>query len=1072
MAKTSKKTKKNLTPEENSPATADQELPAVTDPPVETGGNGGEAPVSPKPPPATPARRRSVSPYVQHRPGPMESQPPRRPRSPSRAFSRPLEPSRGPSILSRGFGSQRDGSTQEDSQDGDALLSRTVRGLENRHVTIDEERRSESDAGLRRTRELFVKKDQRLAEEMQAGIYEEELQYSDPPPWSALHPRNNPSNRAESSRKAREREGRRSPREESQARRDSSKDKGADRERRERHASLELQESILQRKYQDIFREKNRERNAILEDLVGNIEILSANITASANNAVEAVKQAAAVAKQTEQQAGELARVRERLNKLLGRTSTPTMSGDAASDLARHQAELRASQKEAHSLARTLSENARLRKSGLPTGADGTLRPDGDDHLGAKRFAPNHSDARRRQKDDDILYDPDGERLILKDRPGRPKRPVRYHGFASVESQHMVRAGSQDPDEDESSEEDDLQSRYGKNSALMLKGNDRISMMVRRALVSKAVAERRGELPSHLKKGLKLDLPEAYSGSSDVTAFEEWLTKLLAWFQLYQTDVLTYDQNATRLHILTIALKERALSFHRGKREEYEDRGRTYDFRHAIFDLRDRFLHRHSALTAQARYKAMTQGSKSVQALYEDLLDEADRLVEFPSRYELRMRFVQALRKDIRTEVHKRGLRAEDMPLKTLLAAACDIEESEAYEKRFAQLTQPERPSGHGSSKAEPSRDRHTTRDESSRRSRSERGRERSRSSRHDRSRSRPPETNRETRKDSGREVKPEKRTDEKSSSKTKPSDERKKDVTCFTCNEKGHISPDCPKNANAIKARAVHYERDESSDEDYSSRSHSSEDEYTSENYVGTGHSEPDWEETAGEQSYPDSDSDSRSGYRTLRSGAIRIERAEYARKVGKPPKGEKPSVESNIARRKAEPSGQQPPRPAASQQCIEVMINIGGLEAKALIDPGSTTDMVSPDFAKVAKLTPIALEDPMPLQLALTGSRSKVNFGTWPEISLGPIREKRYFDITSLDGYDAILGTPFCWENGISPIFREGGYLDINGEKFDPPRPTRPAIVSRSRGRKPFRDEPGPKPEKPEGGGQSFRA
>jgi hypothetical protein len=129
--------------------------------------------------------------------------------------------------------------------------------------------------------------------------------------------------------------------------------------------------------------------------------------------------------------------------------------------------------------------------------------------------------------------------------------------------------------------------------------------------------------------------------------------------------------------------------------------------------------------------------------------------------------------------------------------------------------------------------------------------------------------------------------------------------------------------------------------------------------------------------------------------------------------------------------------------------MLDVQGLQAKALIDPGSTTDMVSSDFARVARLEPIELETPIPLQLALSGSRSKINFGARPKISLGPIKEEQYLDITALDGYDVILGTPFCWENGVSPIFEEDGYLMIRGVRFEPPRPTRPVVVSRGRKR-----------------------
>ncbi|KAG8830826.1 hypothetical protein FRC20_008272, partial [Serendipita sp. 405] len=94
------------------------------------------------------------------------------------------------------------------------------------------------------------------------------------------------------------------------------------------------------------------------------------------------------------------------------------------------------------------------------------------------------------------------------------------------------------------------------------------------------------------------------------------------------------------------------------------------------------------------------------------------------------------------------------------------------------------------------------------------------------------------------------------------------------------------------------------------------------------------------------------------------------------------------------------QPSRNPEHQRCIETMVTINGLDAKALIDPGSNTDMVTPDFAKVAKLEIIELVEPIALQLALTGSRSRVNYGMRPMLKLGPISEMRYMDISNIDG------------------------------------------------------------------------
>ena len=128
----------------------------------------------------------------------------------------------------------------------------------------------------------------------------------------------------------------------------------------------------------------------------------------------------------------------------------------------------------------------------------------------------------------------------------------------------------------------------------------------------------------------------------------------------------------------------------------------------------------------------------------------------------------------------------------------------------------------------------------------------------------------------------------------------------------------------------------------------------------------------------------------------------------------------------------GSQPSRDTKLQSCIEVIIELDGTKARALLDSGSTIDMVSPDFVRVAKLIPIELEEQMALQLAVTGSRSRINYGTWADVTLGPIKERRYFDIANVDDYDVILGTPFLWSNGLSPIFEDGGRVMHKGQQL----------------------------------------
>ena len=104
----------------------------------------------------------------------------------------------------------------------------------------------------------------------------------------------------------------------------------------------------------------------------------------------------------------------------------------------------------------------------------------------------------------------------------------------------------------------------------------------------------------------------------------------------------------------------------------------------------------------------------------------------------------------------------------------------------------------------------------------------------------------------------------------------------------------------------------------------------------------------------------------------------------------------------------------------------------------------MLSPEFATVAKAPAIELQEQMTLQLAVTGSRSKINYGSWVPVKFGPINAKVYFDIANIEGYDAILGTPFLWEHGVSPIYKDDGWVMKDGKHLYFPSQASPAQKS----------------------------
>jgi predicted aspartyl protease len=53
-----------------------------------------------------------------------------------------------------------------------------------------------------------------------------------------------------------------------------------------------------------------------------------------------------------------------------------------------------------------------------------------------------------------------------------------------------------------------------------------------------------------------------------------------------------------------------------------------------------------------------------------------------------------------------------------------------------------------------------------------------------------------------------------------------------------------------------------------------------------------------------------------------------------------------------------------------MAALVKVNGIEAYALLDTGSTTMSITHDFAHVAKLSMIQLENPVPLQLGTIGS------------------------------------------------------------------------------------------------------
>jgi hypothetical protein len=98
-----------------------------------------------------------------------------------------------------------------------------------------------------------------------------------------------------------------------------------------------------------------------------------------------------------------------------------------------------------------------------------------------------------------------------------------------------------------------------------------------------------------------------------------------------------------------------------------------------------------------------------------------------------------------------------------------------------------------------------------------------------------------------------------------------------------------------------------------------------------------------------------------------------------------------------------------------IVARVTVNGHPARALLDSGSLGDFMSSTLADQLQVKRTALDVPLALQLAVQGSRSRVNTVATAELQYQDIKENRTFDIINLNNYDLILGTPWMHQHQV---------------------------------------------------------
>jgi len=95
---------------------------------------------------------------------------------------------------------------------------------------------------------------------------------------------------------------------------------------------------------------------------------------------------------------------------------------------------------------------------------------------------------------------------------------------------------------------------------------------------------------------------------------------------------------------------------------------------------------------------------------------------------------------------------------------------------------------------------------------------------------------------------------------------------------------------------------------------------------------------------------------------------------------------------------------------------MTINRLDTIVMFDTGSTSDAVSPEFARVVNMKIHSLDVPMGIQLGCKGSKSKIVLGTSGSVRYGSIVRTHYFDVVNIDRFDVIIGMGFMRKFGIT--------------------------------------------------------
>lgn len=597
------------------------------------------------------------------------------------------------------------------------------------------------------------------------------------------------------------------------------------------------------------------------------------------------------------------------------------------------------------------------------------------------------------------------------------------------------------------------------------------------------------EPPAYLRI-TKLPAPDKYDGTDDSDIIVVWLQQLLEYFVTLRMQGLDY--NTDHLRVMASALSDRAGKWFFTNVQSPTRTVKRWYFEDAVLELHRRFVHKDPAMIAQQRYEttkySLSRGG--ISELVDRLLTLKEQMVEPPSDYDFRTRFMNALPSvmaNTMSTIH--GMTPTWTPLQELIAKATELEAGSTWAQQYAEYNRARGvlrgsrdrlpPTGTNGPMSRPT----TTHSKPSGQGyRTATGH----MSRKD-SKQRDPQGKTKPGHPGGGD----RSTSKPRTAETKPNQaSSSKDIRCYSCGQIGHYASEvdkCPKGheRRLFAQRVVNDTSDAELGEAQGRFAHEREDvEHIARDQeanvpAGDHPGELDqYPEDVGALELPQSDYEDApdplssnedkyygSGYSSgedphvrlgaIRFGAMRVEpRVQLhdeavhemvrclAMDVTPSPKSAKMAwLYDPRVRRINDPAG-QPKRDPREQRTMTAEVIINGIKAYTLFDTGCTTDSISPEMAYVSVADRVDLLEQIGLQLGTRGAHTSINYGARPRLQVGPVDEVHYMDVVNIDRYDAILGTTFCNQHQVLLNFGDHT-ITIDGRVIPAHTPEEDALI-----------------------------